>query len=194
MTAERVAFVRHGEIDRSALARFGLTFSGARFDFLPLSPGGVRQAEHVAEALAAFEPRLVLTSPYTRTLETAAILSRHLGCPLTVDLRLHDWLPVRDGTSAISLAVVEARIEEYERWAAGGPLQSDRTWETADEMRARLLSAVQAHLHLSPLVVVTHEAPIQSLIGPSDVALGSLHHVPIAALGLADSSLSPNWG
>lgn len=191
MTAERVAFIRHGEIDRGALERFGLTYSGARFDFVPLSAGGVRQAEHAAEALAAACPRLVLTSPYTRTLQTAGILSRHLGCPLIVDLRLHDWLPVRDGTSAITPTVVEEKAEEYERWAAGGPLPPDRTWETTDDMRARLLSAVQAHLHLSPLVVVTHEAPIQSLIGPSKVALGSLHHVPIAALGLAHPALEP---
>lgn len=186
MTVERVALVRHGEIDRGALESFGLTYSGARFDFVPLSPVGIRQAEQAAEALAASRPRLVLTSPYTRTLQTAAILSRDLGCPLTVDLRLHDWLPVRDGTSAITRTLVEEKVEEYERWTAGEPLPSDRTWESAGEMRARLVSAVQAHLHVFPLVVVTHEAPIQSLIGPSEVALGSLHHVPVAALGLAD--------
>lgn len=114
-------------------------------------------------------------------MQTAAIISRHLSRPLAVDLRLHDWLPVRDGTSAVTLPLVQAKIHEYEQWVAGDALPSERTWETPDEMRARLLSAVRAYRHTLPLVLVTHEAPIRSVVGPLDVTLGSLHYMPAAA-------------
>lgn len=66
MIDKRVALVRHGEVDRSALEAFGSVYTGARFDLVPPSRVGVRQAELAAGALEAVCPRLVLTSPYTR--------------------------------------------------------------------------------------------------------------------------------
>ncbi len=182
MRDEHVVLVRHGEVDRAALGEHGPVYTGARFDHVPLSHAGTVQAEQAAAALRSLRPQLILTSPYTRTLQTAAIISRNLDCRFTVDLRLHDWLPVRDGTMVISLALVQAKIREYERWAAGGPLPQERTWETPDEMRARLLSVIRAHRNAVPLVIVTHEAPVQAVIGPVAVPPGSLHPVPSTAI------------
>ncbi len=50
----------------------------------PLTPLGHRQAERAAEALAGEDIRRILSSPYTRALQTAAPLARRLGLPVTV--------------------------------------------------------------------------------------------------------------
>ncbi len=92
MSAAEVILVRHAEADRQALAAHGPVYAGARFDFVPLADRGVQQAQALSSQLRAMGVRLVLCSPYTRALHTAAIMARELGCPLEVDLRLHDWL------------------------------------------------------------------------------------------------------
>lgn len=182
MNSDGVVLVRHGEVNRTVLRAHDSVYSGARFDFVPLSDAGVRQAEQAAATLSHLRPRLIITSPYTRTLQTAAVLSQQLACPFSVDLRLHDWLPVRDGTSPITAALVQAKIREYQSWEADGPLPPTRTWETPDEMRTRLQSAIRAHQDAVPLVVVTHEAPIRAIVGSVVIATGSLHLVGLSVL------------
>jgi broad specificity phosphatase PhoE len=174
--------VRHAEADLSALAAFGPVYTGGRFDLVPLSAAGLLQAEQMAVELRDVRPRLVLASPYTRTLQTAAAISRLSACPLKVDLRLHDWLPVRDGTSSITHALVQEKIAEYERWDTTGFEPPGRTWETRYEMRARVMEAIRGH-PCRPLIVVTHEAPIKSVTAAVAVPPASIHPLPSTTRG-----------
>ena len=177
-----IVLVRHAEADRHALAQYQPVYAGARFDFAPLTLRGVRQAHRLSRSLQGAGIRLVLSSPYTRALQTAAILAARLGCPLRVDLRLHDWLPIRDGAVPVTAATVAAKVAEYQRWVQTGRLPSERTWETLEEMRARVTRAVLDHRRCAPLVVVSHAAPIQAVLGPVRVPPASWHQLPLSAL------------
>jgi broad specificity phosphatase PhoE len=178
--AAEVTLIRHAEADHGSLATHAPVYTGNRYDFAPLTEAGIAQAHQLGHDLKATAPRLVLSSPYTRTLQTAAIVAAELGCPLAVDLRLHDWLPVRDGQQPISATIVQEKIAEYMHWLSTQALPTHRTWETSDEMRARLTAAIDAYRNHLPLAVVTHEAPIQSIIGSVPVPPASHHRVPAA--------------
>ena len=83
--------VRHGQPDYSGLQERGLFGFGR--DFAPLSPLGVQQAEKAAQDARLQQAELIVSSPYTRALQTAQIISLRTGIPVTVELDLHEWVP-----------------------------------------------------------------------------------------------------
>ncbi|MFI5529254.1 histidine phosphatase family protein [Kitasatospora sp. NPDC051853] len=167
--------VRHGEADYDRLAPHAPVYEGARRDFAPLTARGVTQALATAAELSGTQPALVVASPYTRTLQTGALLAAAFGCELRVDPALHDWLPVRDGRTPVTADAVRRAIGEYELWRSSGVLPTDRQWETDAEMAARLKAVVACHSAAGPLVVVSHEAVIKAAAGAEDVGLASIH-------------------
>jgi len=83
-----------------ALLRHGLA-SGQGSD-AALAPEGVRQLERLAAALRAgtWRPDVVLSSPYTRALESARTLARGLGVA-TAPMLLHELLPESEPLDAL---------------------------------------------------------------------------------------------
>ena len=65
--------VRHGEADYSQLMENG--FFGFGRDFAPLSKTGIEQVEKTAKDQRLKSAQIIVTSPYTRALQTAAIIS-----------------------------------------------------------------------------------------------------------------------
>lgn len=172
--AAPLILVRHGAVAAEQAAALAPVYDGCRHDFVPLSADGVRQVEGLVPVLGRFAPAVVVASPYTRTLQTGALLSAGWGCPLRVDLALHDWLPERDGGRPISAGLVAEKVREYER-AAGGRPPEERTWESDDDMRRRLRAAARRVDRSGVAVLVTHEAPIKAVTGVAAVPLASWH-------------------
>lgn len=75
--------VRHGQ------SHFNVVYGATRRDPGYVDPGlteeGLRQAEAVAERLAAHDVRRILASPYTRTLHTAEIIADRLDLAVTIE-------------------------------------------------------------------------------------------------------------
>ena len=84
LTSITIHLVRHGETDDNAVRRFQLP--EAR-----LSENGRAQAAAVAEALAAsVRAKLILTSDYERTQETARIIAARLNLPIIPEPALRE--------------------------------------------------------------------------------------------------------
>lgn len=83
--------VRHGEADYSEMLEKG--FYGFGRSFAPLSSQGISQAETAAIDERLKTAQLIVSSPYTRALQTAAIISRETGLKISVDVDLHEWEP-----------------------------------------------------------------------------------------------------
>ena len=58
----------------------------------PLSAKGIQEIETTAADPQLAQARLILSSPYTRALQSAAILSRRLQIPIQIETDLHEWL------------------------------------------------------------------------------------------------------
>jgi len=84
MIARSVICIRHGESTFNAAWRATST-DPLHFD-APLSPAGIEQVHNARRAVEAFPVQLVVTSPLTRALQTAAGLfaSHHLSPPIVV--------------------------------------------------------------------------------------------------------------
>lgn len=153
-----VYLARHGESDWNAANRF------QGHSDRPLTELGRRQAEALADALAAAEALdAVYSSPLRRALDTAAAVGARLGLePIPVtDLREVDvgaW-------TGLSRAEVQERFPEaFARWLDGGEGWTDGESyaEMSDRVLAALLQIAGAHPD-RPVLVVSHGGPIRAI-------------------------------
>ena len=80
--------VRHGQSEFNAA--FTLTRVDPGIPDPPLTPIGHTQAAAAADQLRASGVRLLIASPYTRTLQTASIIAERLNLPIEIDARVRE--------------------------------------------------------------------------------------------------------
>jgi glucosyl-3-phosphoglycerate phosphatase len=121
----------------------------------PLDAVGLLEASHLARALAAYRPKLIVASPLRRAVETARFVAEKCNLEVEVDDRLID----RDygRWSGHSLAEVE------DEW---GSVDSAPGVEPREAVRARTLNALThiADRVEDAAVVVAHDAVNRLLI------------------------------
>jgi len=156
--------VRHGQ------SEFNVVFSVTRRD--PgirdprLTPEGRRQAEAAAEALADHGIERLISSPYSRALETAEIVARRLDIGITVE-------PMVGERAAFACDVGTRRDDLKTRWPhlALDHLE-DEWWPVLEESEHGLsarCTAFRAHMRTQPdwarVAVVSHWGFIRGLTG-----------------------------
>ena len=130
----KIVFIRHGECDKSGADERG--FIGLGRDLAPLTARGIEQAQAAAESPLLSGCQLILSSPYTRALQTAAIIAGRTGLELRVELDLHELIPdktfqVRGEAEAVALH------EDFKRCHGVCPPGENRRWETLEELVRR---------------------------------------------------------
>ncbi|HUB46749.1 MAG TPA: histidine phosphatase family protein [Acetobacteraceae bacterium] len=158
--------LRHGQ------SEFNLHFSATRRDpgivDPKLTPLGHTQAEEAARALSREPVTRIITSPYTRALQTAAPLARALGVPVIVN-------PIVRERYAFACDIGTPRTELERAWPDRDFSCLDEVWwppieESAGSVKARagLFRAELAALpDWSETVVVSHWGFILCLTGQS---------------------------
>ena len=84
-------FVRHGEPDYTRVSELG--FKGHGRDLAQLSDAGIEQAKKAAKEELLQGADVIVSSPYTRALQTAAIISKERNLEIEIVTDLHEWLP-----------------------------------------------------------------------------------------------------
>ena len=87
----KMVFVRHGEPDYTYVGNKG--YAGHGLSFAQLTEVGMRQAEEVSHDIRLDNSEIIIASPYTRALQTAAIISKNRNLNIEVELDLHEWHP-----------------------------------------------------------------------------------------------------
>ena len=162
--------VRHGQADWRWTESEAIT--GFARDFTPLTAFGHGQIAAAALGLRDAGAELVLASPYTRALESGAILSRVLNVPLRVEYHLREWVPDTTGQVASLEAIFEA-ARAFEA-CDGCPPDATHRWESRASLRARALGVLERYRHIPRVVVATHEMLIWALTGQRDVPNGEV--------------------
>ncbi|HBN84589.1 MAG TPA: histidine phosphatase family protein [Clostridiales bacterium] len=87
----KIVFIRHGEPDYTDVTQKG--FIGHGRDLAHLTKVGKVQAQIAAGNPLLDRVELIVSLPYTRAFQTAAIISKHRNVDIEVELDLHEWLP-----------------------------------------------------------------------------------------------------
>lgn len=187
----RVYLVRHGETDWKQLEARGV--EGVARSFAPLTALGRLQIDTIAGDFRLQDAEAILCSSYARALESGARLSRVLNKPLYVEYDLHEWLPQKDPKGELSEEVIAAASRELSYYTGFIPFPDrrarrrkeppegvdrrvpveqrvvpppeERTWESLEEVRERVVRVLRRYEQLHTVVLVSHAVVMTSLIG-----------------------------
>jgi broad specificity phosphatase PhoE len=155
---------------------------GAVVDLAPLSALGVQQALRAADSLAAVGATAIVSSPMTRALQTASLVSSRLGLQVDVQFDLREWLP-DDTFSWRTHAEVKAAMNDLERCGGKWPAGERRHWEPLAEVRALATAALRTSLAAlqddDVLIAACHGVVIWSLTGERHTGTGEWRRIDL---------------
>ena len=168
----QIYLVRHGEPDYTPVDSRG--WPGMAADTAPLSTAGAKQAEAVADLLSGIGATYLVSSPFTRALQSAAIIGHRLALGVRVDYDLRDWLPDSTG-SWRGTADVRAARAEFDEYGGEWPEGVPRPWEPRSRVRERARAALARHTASTdgPVLVITHALVIEALTGVPNTGHGT---------------------
>ena len=157
-------FIRHGEPRYDEVMRRG--YVGMGFELGRLSEKGELQSEKRANDPVLKDADVIISSPYTRALQTAAIISRITGIKLTVENDLHEWMP---DTKFIYNYEVKDSFNEY--MSSRGILSSSHQtrFEPYENLKKRVETVLDQYKHYKKVIVVCHGIVISTMTHFSDV-------------------------
>ena len=159
-TSMDVYFIRHGQTDYSLKDQ--KIYQGFGVNLAPLSEEGVRQIEETAKDPRLQGAELILTSPYTRAVQTAAILSRRLDLPIVVETDLHEWVANKHYIYEENEIAHKAFHEFMEH---NGEAMEGVLWESAQDIRKRVEAVLKKYRQYHKIIVAGHGYLIQSMTG-----------------------------
>ena len=146
-------FVRHGEPMWSLCEEYKLKGHGR--DLVPLTQQGIHQAKEAAKDKRLMEAELIIASPYTRALQTAAILSRKLDLDIQVEFDLREWQP--DLTFLYDTADTLTELyKDYEKHQGVYPPGEEKLWESKESLHQRVSRVLDKYLSYKCIIVVAH--------------------------------------
>ncbi len=151
----QIHLIRHGEVDNPRDTVY------ADIPGFILSEKGRSQAAAAGEHLSAKPPKLIVSSPLDRALETAGLIAASTGAEVIVDERLSEWgLAVRwRGATWADLPVTfPGELEAY----LDHPRDLPFCPESIDDVAERISTAVEdwASRNSGDIAFVSHEDPI----------------------------------
>lgn len=163
-------FVRHGKTDYSE--RNTKIYQGFGVHLAPLSEKGIRQINKAAADPLLSSPDLIICSPYTRAVQSAAILSRKLKTELRIETDLHEWV------ADTAYRVVSDAEEDaaYESYISNNGIRSSKEecWEEKEALRCRVLAVLEKYKDLPKVIVVGHETMIDAVTECGHIKCGSI--------------------
>ncbi len=163
-----IIFIRHGEPDKAEVDRRG--FIGLGRELAPLTGVGIRQAGEAAENPLLEGSQLIVSSPYTRALQTAAIISRNTGLEIRVEVDLHEFIP--DKTFQVKGEEESELLHQDFRECQGEyPEGEVRKWETIREIidRTRVVPDKYVDGGYEKIIVVAHGGVIRRYVGEGEI-------------------------
>ncbi|MBO5143713.1 MAG: histidine phosphatase family protein [Clostridia bacterium] len=127
-----------------------------------LTPQGIAQAETVAKDERLQDADVIISSPFTRALQTAAIISRETQKPLIVEPAFHEILL---DTSHKYTLYEEYIDRSYKDFIAHSGVRNDFTpykWESLEHIVSRAYPAMKKYVNYNKVIVVAHATLIRS--------------------------------
>lgn len=152
----KLLMIRHGEPCYPAVKELGVVSYLA-----PLSPRGVAQAEAVAKDERLRDADLIVSSPYTRALQTAAIISRETGIHLVVEPAFHEFLLDTTHQFTLEEEYTRASYREFVDKKGRRDPYTVYHWEPLSHLKERAYPAMQRYLQYDKVIVAAHSVLIR---------------------------------
>lgn len=149
----KLILIRHGEPDYSYVSE--RKFKGHGRDLAQLTQKGIQQAKAAARDERLDGAKLIVSSPYTRALETAAIISKERNLDINIEVDIHEWLP--DLTFNYSTEEEDIKAcKECTIYKGDYSESNPRNWEKLSNVADRAFKCLEKYLCYDKIIVVTH--------------------------------------
>lgn len=158
--------IRHGEPDYSYGDKHG--FIGLGNDLAPLKKESEKEVYETAENPKLKKSKIIISSPYTRALQTASILSRILNLEILIDSDLREWNPdLSYSYSDYKYAINSA--EEYKANKGVRTKECKYNWEDKETLENRMKNVLKKYIKYDEAIIVGHQMAFQSIIGDREI-------------------------
>ena len=168
---QRVVFIRHGEQDYSQV--LSRKYVGHGIDLAQLTENGIKTIESVSFDNRLDNAEIIVSSPYTRTMQTAAIISKNRQLDIKVELDLQEWIP--DLTFRYS---TEDEILKAERlctqYKGVCPEDCGVRFEDFQDVFNRAKAAIMRYSGYKKIIVVSHSVVIRRFVSYPNIPKGGI--------------------
>ena len=152
--------IRHGKTDYSE--RNEKVYRGFGVNLSPLSTEGIKEIKNTSKDKRLYGAGVILSSPYTRSVQTAAILSKELQIDIIIETNLHEWLANKNYIYEDD-AKAEKNYFEFVKNKGVYPSNKELDWEDILTIRKRVLPVLDKYRRYPKVIVACHGMLIQSL-------------------------------
>ena len=163
--------IRHGHTDYTPCDERG--YIGHGRDLASLSERGIQEAESTAKDSRLLNAEIIIASPYTRALQTAAIISKVTGIKLLVETDFHEWMP--------DITYQYKRFEEcltlndeFNRFKGMYPEGENKRWESLPSLRERVRRAADKYAYCNKAIIVSHGMVMRTLTYAEEIKNGEI--------------------
>jgi len=165
-------FIRHGEPTYKPVD--DRKFIGQGRDLAPLTEKGIDGVKETAKDNRLKNCEIIVSSPYTRALQTAAILSKELNIDIEVDIDLHEWIPDIVNFQHKTSQDCFDLCNDFNLHNGIPPENEVKVWETNDSMTKRMKSVLKKYSHYNRVIVVCHGMVIRTIKYKKDIAYAEI--------------------
>lgn len=163
--------IRHGEPDWEINQTYKLKGHGR--DLVPLTSKGIEQVYQSAKDERLQKAQLILSSPYTRALQTAAILSKELRLEIQVEFDLRKWQPDLS-FQYDSLEQLSELGKDYDLNQGIYPVGETRLWESKEMMKQRMDGIIEKYLNYDYVIITGHGMAFRTQVKVGEIAHASI--------------------
>jgi broad specificity phosphatase PhoE len=146
-------FVRHGEADYSHCLDRG--FIGLGIEMAQLSDKGIEQIKSTSTDTRLQGADLLISSPYTRALQSASIIASSLSMDIHIEVDVHEWMPDKS-FQCKNDDDIDKLHSDFEKHKGLYPVGETRLWEDCLSVKKRALNVLEKYKHLEKVIVVCH--------------------------------------
>lgn len=153
----KLLMIRHGEPCYTNVKNLGLVSYLAE-----LTPLGVAQARAVAKDERLQDADIIISSPYTRALQTAAIISQETQIDLIIEPAFHEIVLDMKHQLTLQEKYTKASYKEFIAQHGVKHFNTKYRWETLEHIVNRAYPAMKKYLQYDKVIVVAHAALIRT--------------------------------
>ena len=159
--------IRHGKPDYTYGDTHG--FIGQGHDFAPLEQDRINDVIETSRDSRLKKAQIIVSSPYTRALQTASIVAKETGLDIIVEPDIMEWQP----DLTFQYKDSDEMKELYKDYIENGgvyPTGETRKWETKEQLRNRVMSVINKYKKkYDTIIVVAHKMAFQSVCDCGDM-------------------------
>lgn len=179
----KLIMIRHGEPNYNNVTE--RQFIGHGRDLAELTSEGIQQAEKVSGDIRLQGAELIVSSPYTRALQTAAIISKNTGLNIQIETDLHEWLPDVTFQFNSDFYAIEAS-KECSKSEGIHTNDCKYDWEDLSHVADRAYNCLYKYLNYNKIIMVSHGIVMRQFV--------FMNKIPYCSILKTEFDKSTKWG